>query len=82
MKEGQRQDSETIPEVTEAGGSTGSKQGPWSTVREGNARWGGVRASAVVCERQRKRNENFVWKLKMKKLLNLFYIKISFWKEI
>ena len=28
--------------------------------------------AAVVCERQRKRNENFVWKMKMKKLLYLF----------
>ena len=54
----------------------------WSTVREDKASWGGVIASAVVCERQRKRNENFVWKMKMKKELNLLYIKISFWKEI
>ena len=51
-------------------------------MREGKARWRCVRAAAVVCERQRKRNEKFVWKMKMKKLLNLFDIKISFWKEI
>ena len=44
----------------------GRKESVWSTVREGKARWGCVRATAVVCERQRKRNENFVWKMKMR----------------
>ena len=42
------------------------KESVWSTVREGKARWGCVRVVAVVCEQQRKRNENFVWKMKMK----------------
>ena len=35
------------------------KESVWSTVREGKARWRCVRAVVVVCERQRKRNENF-----------------------
>ena len=43
------------------------KESVWSTVREGKARWGCVKAAVVVCERQRKRNENFVWKMKIKK---------------
>ena len=32
----------------------------------GQSTLGGVRVAAVVCERQRKRNEKFVWKMKMK----------------
>ena len=42
------------------------KESVWSTVREGKAHWGCVRAAAVVCERQRKRNENLCGKCKYK----------------